>query len=241
MPRKLFAGIAIGTALTIGASFFIYKPKHYVHPRIKITDDVNWTTVENIENSLRNKPPMDVGLDIDDTALFPRTAFHVVTQKHCPEDKRAFKESCNSVPDFWDDINSSAHLSPPKQIGIDIINMHKKRGDKIHFITAREQSNKTPENLTATLKKVFELPDLDPVIFVGASSFDPSKPGKTKVILDNKIKIYYGDSDSDMAAAVQAGIRGIRVIRAPNSQDNDHHRMPINGKYGEEVIIGSDL
>jgi len=242
MPHKFFAGIAIGAALTLGVSFYVFKPKVYHHPNLKITEDINWTSVENIENSLKDKPAMHVGFDIDDTALFPRTAFHVAFQEHCPDDEREFKHSCSAKQEFWDQMNTSGHLCPPKKIAIELINMHKKRGDKIHFITAREKSKNTPETLTQTLKQVFGLPDLDPVVFLGWTSItNPDKPGKTKTIKEKNIKIFYGDSDADISAAVEAGVRGIRVIRAANSQDNANKTMPLNGRYGEEVIVGSDL
>ena len=45
----------------------------------------------------------------------------------------------------------------------------------------------------------------------------------------------YGDSDDDILAAREVGIRGIRVQRAYNSTNP----QKMNGGYGEEVLINS--
>jgi acid phosphatase (class B) len=231
--------MAVGIALTTCVGYFLQPKIIYNHPNLRMTDNVNWVTLQDIAESLKDQPPMSVGFDIDDTVLFPRTAFHVSFNKFCPYDTRNFRPSCGENQNFWDHLNTTGHLSPPKQIGVELIELHKKRGDTIFFITAREKSKKVAETMTHTLQKVFNLPDLNPVIFLGLSALNPEKPGKTAAILENNIKIFYGDSDGDIAAAKAANIRGIRVLRAPNSQDNKE--MPLNGRYGEEVIIGSDL
>lgn len=251
MPRKFVAGLVIGSLCTV-ATIYHFKPtkgtvnqdlltdtQHYVHPNIRIAPDARWVSVEDIEQSLKNTPPMNVGFDIDDTVLFPNTSFHVSYEKFCKHDTSEMKKECTKNPHFWDDINTSGNLSPPKNIGKDLIEMHKRRGDKIFFITAREKSKFKPETMSNTLRKTFDIENMHEVIYLGMSSINTQKPGKTNSIVKHNIKIFYGDSDADIAAAIAAGVRGIRVIRAPNSQDN--FTMPVNGRYGEEVIIGSDM
>lgn len=243
MSRKFIAGLILGTTITtttiLGNSYFYHKPNFHTHPKIRVSDAAVWTTVADIEDSLRDTPPINIGFDIDDTLLFPKTSFHVYYARYCPNDHEPYRPSCTQSQDFWDHLNRSGNLSPAKAIGTDLIEMHKRRGDNIFFITAREQSLKKPETMTETLKQTFDLKDINKVIYTGLKSLNPEKPGKTMAIQNNNIKIFYGDSDGDIAAAKAANIRGIRVIRAPNSQDN--HDMPINGRYGEEVIIGSDV
>lgn len=256
MPRKFVAGLVLGSICTIGGLYYHYKShhgpsnpdvfsdiiashQHYIHPNIKVSEDVKWTTVKQIEESLKDTPPMHVGFDIDDTVLFPNTSFHVSYKKFCANDNSPLKKTCVHQQKFWDFINASGHLSPPKAIGRDLIEMHQRRGDTIFFITAREKSKFTAETMTQTLKETFNIKNMQEVIYLGMSSINTEKPGKTDSIISNNIKVFYGDSDADIAAAVHAKIRGIRVMRAPNSQDN--HNMPLNGRYGEEVIIGSDM
>lgn len=239
MPRRFVAGLLVGTLLTLGASFYYLEPKIIVHPKIKLTSSVKWTTVEQIESSLKNTPPINVGFDIDDTLLFPKVSFELYYQKYCPNDNQPYRPTCSTLQEFWDHMNRSGNLSPPKNVGKELIEMHKRRGDNIFFITAREASKHKPETMTGTLSKAFNIKYPNKVMYLGLKALNPEKPGKTKAILDNNIKIFYGDSDGDIAAAKAANIRGIRIMRSPNSQDN--HVMPLNGRYGEEVIIGSEI
>ncbi len=248
MARRFIAGLITGTAITLSISYSVndpinllsyHEPHNYHSPSIKVAKEAVWTTVEDIEASLSETPPMSVGFDIDDTLLFPKTSFHVYYDRYCPHDHEPYRPSCTNSQEFWDHMNRSANLSPAKAVGIKLIEMHKRRGDNIFFITAREKSKNKPETLTQSLQTIFDIPNINKVIYVGLQALNPEKPGKTAAILENNIKVFYGDSDGDIAAARAANIRGIRVIRAPNSQDN--HNMPLNGRYGEEVIIGSDV
>ena len=250
MSRRFIAGLITGTAITLSISYSFNnptspnlvnydEPHKYHSPSIKIAKEAVWTTVEEIETSLGGTPPISVGFDIDDTLLFPKTSFHVYYDRYCPKDTEPFRPSCTNSQDFWDHMNRSGNLSPAKAIGIKLIDMHKRRGDNIFFITAREKSKNKPETLTNTLQSIFDIPNINKVIYLGLKALNPEKPGKTAAILEKDIKVFYGDSDGDIAAARAANIRGIRVLRAPNSQDNSD--MPLNGRYGEEVIMGSDV
>lgn len=242
MPRKFIAGLVIGSVCTITAAYFSSVHNSgcpHLHPKINISENAKWTTVAEIEKSLADTPAMNVGFDIDDTVLFPNTSFHVSYQKFCPHDDTPQRKSCVDQQAFWDHMNAQGELNPPKEVGKALIDMHKRRGDKIFFITAREKSKYKKENMSDTLRNTFKIANMPEVIYLGMATINTDKPGKTPAILENNIKIFYGDSDADIAAAVAANIRGIRVLRAPNSQDN--HVMPLNGRYGEEVIIGSDV
>lgn len=75
---------------------------------------------------------------------------------------------------------------------------------------------------------------MNPVIFAGDN---PGQNTKTNWLVDKKIRIFYGDSDGDITAARDAGIRGIRVLRASNST---YRPLPSAGKFGEEVIVNSE-
>jgi len=60
---------------------------------------------------------------------------------------------------------------------------------------------------------------------------------KTPFLCEERIEYYYGDSDSDIAAAVTAGAVPIRVKRASDSYAKDAVH---NGQLGEIVIKDSD-
>ena len=60
----------------------------------------------------------------------------------------------------------------------------------------------------------------------------------TKKLPPNKnIRMFYGDSDNDITAARDVGIRGIRILRASNST---YKPLPQAGAFGEEVIVNSE-
>jgi acid phosphatase (class B) len=210
-------------------------------PAPHFAPDVHWITVPEIEKSLKDTPPMNVGFDIDDTLLTPKAAFEIAFGKHCPLDHTHEKHSCKKEPHFWDTLNSTAstQLTPTKAVAKALIDMHKRRGDTIYFITAREKGPNKNETLSQFLRSTFQITHMQPVIFVGMKGLDREKPAKAPAIQKNNIQIFYGDADGDIAAAKHSNIRGIRVIRHPSSQDS--YDMPINGLYGEEVIRNSEL
>jgi len=224
--------LAVLTLLILAIGSLSAKP-------LRFAEEVNWTTIKQIENSLKDVPPMNVGFDIDDTSLFTKASHYLMREKHCPNDPNVYHDKCSASQDYWDDLSQLDYMNPPKETAIKLIEMHKKRGDTIYFITARESPAKKTEKTTEHLKNVFGIKNMKPVIFVGLEAFDPKLPSKAVVLKKKNIKIYYGDADSDVLAAQKANSRPIRVLRASNSQDNK--AMPINGRFGEEVIIDSDV
>lgn len=191
------------------------------------TSEIKWVTVNDIAASLEGKNPMNVGFDVDDTVLFSSPGFYYGKQKYSPNSHDFLKQES-----FWEELNNGLDVySIPKESARKIIDMHKKRGDTIFFITARPETK--TEKVTEILAKVFSLENPQPVIFTG---FKKGENHKVKPILENKIQIYYGDSDGDIEAALEAKIRGIRIIRAGNST---HKPLPKNGALGEEVVVNS--
>ena len=77
---------------------------------------------------------------------------------------------------------------------------------------------------------------MHPVEFMGGRNFQLNIT-KHLVLFEHKVSIHYGDSDDDILAAKEAGIRGIRLMRAANST---YQPMPTLGGYGEEVLINSN-
>jgi len=75
---------------------------------------------------------------------------------------------------------------------------------------------------------------MNPVIFAGDQEGQNSK---TQWLQAKQIKLFYGDSDNDISAAKDVGVRGIRILRASNST---YRPLPEAGKFGEEVIVNSE-
>ncbi|MGJ0624871.1 acid phosphatase AphA [Xenorhabdus bovienii] len=191
---------------------------------------VHWVSVEQIEKSLQDQPPMAIGFDIDDTVLFSSPGFYRGKLKYSPNDNSYLKN-----PVFWEKMNNEwDEFSMPKQIGIELVQMHLKRGDDIYFITGRTKTK--TETVTKYLQENLHIPadKMNAVIFAGD---EPGKNNKVSWMKEHKLKLYYGDADADIAAAHELNIRGIRILRASNSS---YQPLPKAGRFGEEVVIKSE-
>ena len=200
----------------------------HVMKGIKVEPKTRWLSFEDLTDSFKGKEPMAVGFDVDDTVLFSSPSFYYWGNKFSKIDPDYFKNI-----EFWHAINNEAdQFSMPKKMGTKLIDFHKSRGDKIFFITARWKTEK--ETVTKTLSETFSIKLSHPVIFTGSQK--KNRLSKVEPIKNFDIKIYYGDADEDMICAKEAKIRGIRIMRAPNSGDQP---LPVIGALGEEVLINS--
>jgi len=191
---------------------------------------IHWVSVAQIENSLMGRPPMAVGFDIDATVLFSSPGFWRGKKTFSPDSEAYLKN-----PAFWQQMNNGwDEFSIPKESARALIAIHLKRGDQIWFITGRSQTK--TESVTKTLQDAFMIPaaNMNPVVFTGEQSRQNSK---VATLEQKQIKIYYGDADSDITAARDAGARGIRVLRASNST---YKPLPQAGAFGEEVVVNSE-
>ena len=194
-----------------------------------VEQPIHWISVEQLKKELEGKAPINVSFDIDDTVLFSSPCFYYGQQKYSPGKHDYLKNQ-----DFWNEVNAGCdQYSIPKQIAVDLINMHQARGDQIYFITGRTAGDK--DGVTPVLQKAFNIKDMHPVEFMGGRELS-TKYNKTPGIIKHKVSIHYGDSDDDILAAKEAGIRGIRLMRAANST---YQPMPTLGGYDEEVLINS--
>lgn len=199
-----------------------------------------WVTVSNIKQSLAKQKPVNVGFDIDDTILFTTPAFAQAIEKFCPDlvmtPNKAEYHTCISSQQFWDYTNKHDENDIPKKVAKELIALHLARGDNIYFITMRAKSS--GETLTNVIKQDFGLKAVNPVIFLGDLKDFHKKAPKASKIKELNIKIYYGDSDLDIESAQVAHARGIRIMRSAKSHDQP---LPLNGRFGEEVVVGSDV
>lgn len=190
---------------------------------------IHWVSVEQIRDSLKGQPPMNVSFDIDDTVAATSGCFYAGQQKYSPNDLSYLKNQ-----DFWDELNAGCDkYSIPKESAKALIKMHQERGDQVFLITGRTAGK--DDQVTAIMEKALGIKNMQPVVFTGSLE-RKAKYSKTESIIKNNVKLHYGDSDDDILAAKEAGIRGIRVLRAANST---YLPFPQAGGYGEEVLINS--
>lgn len=191
---------------------------------------IHWVSIEQIRDSLKDTPPINVSFDIDDTVAFTSACFYYGKNKYSPNDYSYLKNQ-----DFWDEINAGCdQYSIPKVSALELIKMHQERGDQIYLITGRTAGKN--DQVTPILEKVLGIKNMKPVNFMGQRPEQKTKYNKTPAIIEHKISLHYGDSDDDILAAKEAGIRGIRVLR---SASTTYLPMPQAGGFGEEVLINS--
>lgn len=192
---------------------------------------VKYVTVDQIKVSLPPSPVV-AGFDIDDTVLFSSPGFYYGQFNHDGpggRNKYGNPDSLWTSRAFWNDMNGTFDkFSIPKASAQALILMHRQRGDTLVFITAR---NTTKANIMPRiLAQTFCLQN-PKVIFTNGQS-------KDSFIKNYNVKIYYGDSDSDITAAYNANARPIRVLRPPLSTNKSSYAKV--GQLGEEVLRDSE-
>ena len=225
--------LAITLAVCANASFAA-KTEPYTQPgtdarQMLVEQPIHWVSIEQIKQSLEGQGPINVSFDIDDTLLYSSPCFYYGQQKYSPDSQAYLKNK-----EFWNEINAGCDkYSVPKLVAKELIKMHQERGDKVFVFTGRPAGD--VDGVTPILEQVFNMKGMHPVEFMGGRQRD-TQYNKTPAIKQHNISIHYGDSDDDVLAAKEAGIRGIRLMRAANST---YQPMPRLGGYGEEVIINS--
>lgn len=200
---------------------------------------IRWITLEQLQKSLP-KEPVSVVFDIDDTTLFTSAGFQWGTKVYgkdivsagvsVKEEDLPSAEARTKYREFWTKMNNGLdEYSVKKWIAVELIRLHRERGDTIHFVTKRIFTGS--ETLTALIKESFGFTNLDPVIFTNRGS-------KTPAFRKIGAVISYSDSDGDIRESIAAGARPIRVMRGRTSVNLE----PVqNGAFGEEVLINSEM
>lgn len=239
--KKFLVLVSVLASMTV----FAAGPKvPYTHEGFYSTEKtqkaVHFVSVDQIKESLKGQGPINVSFDIDDTLLHSSGYFRYgVDYFQIPGDSRG-KISYLYNQKFWDYVAEMGdEHSIPKQSAADLIKMHLERGDKVFFITGRTKHSKdknyTSTKLSKTLQRFFNLPEEVYVEYTADTPTGGYKYDKSFYIKKHDVSIHYGDSDDDILAARELGIRGIRVQRAYNSTNP----QKMNGGYGEEVLINS--
>lgn len=236
--------LVIATILASVSAFAAGPKVPYTHEGFYSTEKtqkaVHFVSVDDIKESLKGQGPINVSFDIDDTLLHSSGYFRYGQDYfQIPGDSRG-KISYLYNQKFWDYVAEMGdEHSIPKQSAADLIKMHLERGDKVFFITGRTKHSKdknyTSTKLSKTLQRFFNLPEEVYVEYTADTPTGGYKYDKSFYIKKHDVSIHYGDSDDDILAARELGIRGIRVQRAYNSTNP----QKMNGGYGEEVLINS--
>ena len=119
--------------------------------------------------------------------------------------------------------------SIPKRIGKQLLELHLRRGDDIYIISRRQGTVPPTNTVTHRLERMFGIHLQHPVV-------QTKLKDKTPFIATRHIVYYYGDSDSDITAAVGARAVPIRVQRSTASYAKD---QPHNGQLNEIVLENS--
>ena len=176
---------------------------------------------------------LNVGFDIDDTVLFSRDVFLSL-----PDDKRN--------PTDYGLINShdsdySIFITPT----VELIDYFRSNGHNVFFITARPDVNGNilAEFLTKGL--VFEV-KVNKNLFFSPKETINGKRFTTKQRLMKRLKLdlFYGDADSDMIAALKAGVHPVRVVRNESSvieYGSNYFGNTLKGDIPEAPFSNDDL
>ena len=149
---------------------------------------------------------LNVGFDVDDTILFSRDVFLSL-----PDDKR------DPVDYGW--INShdedfSLFITPT----VELINYFHTNGHNVFFLTARPgtKGNILAEFLADELGFSVRV---NKYLFFSPKETIKGKRYTTKHRLMKRLKLdlFYGDADTDMIAALKAGVHPVRVVRHETS------------------------
>ncbi len=176
---------------------------------------------------------LNVGFDIDDTVLFSRDVF-----LNIPASKR------NPIDYGWvnkQDKNMSLFIEPT----VELINYFINNGHNIYFITARSGEN--GKFLANFLTKSFNLKITKnknlffcPKETINGKRFTTKHRTMKKLNLD----LFYGDADSDMVAALKAGVQPIRIVRHDKSVSQygkNYFGNTLDGKSKENPFTTKDL
>jgi len=151
---------------------------------------------------------LNVGFDIDDTVLYSERAFVAAPKTE------------NGKTDYaWINTNDkkySLFIGPVVTL-VDYLRAH---GHAVYFITARPGPNGDSlavfltENLNFAVK-------VDSNLFFSPKKFENGFKYTTKHRVMQKlgIDLFYGDSDTDIIAAIKADVHPVRIVRSKASLD----------------------
>ena len=165
---------------------------------------------------------LKVGFDIDDTILYSEPAF------------KYYKEEYGLPIDYgWINSNDNKY-SIPITPTVELVNFFKTNGHDVYFITARSGEN--GDSLAEYLSTVigYKIRNNVELFFMPKDIHNGKKyTSKHRKINELELNLYYGDSDTDIIAALKAGIHPVRIVRHKNSVDQYSVNYFGNTKKGD--------
>ena len=176
---------------------------------------------------------LKVGFDIDDTTLYSERAFVV-----------APKTETGGTDYSWintHDKEYSLFIEPV----VTLINYFRAHGHEVFFITARPGVK--GDSVAAFLAKNLNFGvKVDSNLFFSPKEYfnDFKYTTKHRIMKKLGIDIYYGDSDTDMIAAIKADVHAVRIIRSDASikeYGSNYFGNTLDGKSHEAPFGKNDL
>ncbi len=149
---------------------------------------------------------LNVGFDIDDTVLYSERIF--VAAPTTPDGKIDYSWVNMRDKDF------SLIIEPIETL----IHFFRAHGHAVYFITARPSINGEYVADFLTKKLNFDIEVNKNLFFSPKETVDQFRyTTKHRLMTDLDIDIFYGDSDTDMIAAIKAGVHAVRIVRSDSS------------------------
>lgn len=195
-------------------------------------EDYATISVGEIAESLADSGPITAGLDLDSTTFYTDSAYYYgMTNIDGPNGTNVFGDDPEGSPAFAHAINNEfVGYYMPKFAAIDVVAMHRERGDTVIFITKKHQT--TEERISEYISAIFGI-DTPTVIFTNGSS-------KTPALNAENVSVYYGDSDGDITdSQAAAHCTPYRFLR--NRMTLQYNSLNYSlGQFGESVVVDSD-
>ena len=144
-----------------------------------------------------------VGFDIDDTTLYSERAFVV-----------APKTESGKTEYSWINTHDNEYSLLIDPV-ITLINYFRAHGHEVFFITARPGPNGDSVAVFLSKNLNFDVKVDSNLFFSPKEYLDGFKyTTKHRKMVELDLDIYYGDSDTDIVAAIKADVHPVRVVRS---------------------------
>lgn len=146
---------------------------------------------------------LKVGFDIDDTTIYSERAFVV-----------APKTANGKIDYSWVNTHDKEYSILIDPV-VTLINYFRAHGHEVFFITARPGVNGDSVAVFLSKNLKFDV-KVDSNLFFSPKEYVNGFKYTTKHRIMEKlgIDIYYGDSDTDMIAAIKADVHPVRIVRS---------------------------
>ncbi len=201
---------------------------------VDVTSDepYNIISVSEIAESLADRGPITAGFDLDSTTFYTDSAYYYgMTNIDGPNGTNVFGDDPENNPAYTHAINNEfVGYYMPKTAAMDVVEMHRERGDTVIFITKKHSS--PDERISDYIQAIFGIDD-PTVIFTNGTT-------KTPAINAENVSVYYGDSDGDITDSNAANnCTPYRFLR--NKMTLQYNDLNYSlGQYGESVVADSD-